>query len=94
MAVRWTRRALAALAALTAYIERDSPIRANTFVAEVRAKTETLANFPGIGRPGRVAGTRELIVHENYIVPYRARDEHIDIITVQHVARRWPAEFD
>lgn len=91
MAVRWTRRALAAIAA---HIERDNPTRATSFVQELRAKTDMLAEFPGVGRPGRVVGTRELIVHENYIVPYRVSGEHVDIITVQHVAKRWPTVFD
>jgi plasmid stabilization system protein ParE len=63
-------------------------------VKELRAKTEMLVEFPAIGRPGRVAGTRELIVHENYIVPYRVRGQHVDIITVQHVAKRWTAGLD
>ena len=94
MAVRWTKRALASLAAIAAYIERDNPTRAKTLVQDIRSKTETLADFPGMGRPGRVPGTRELVVHENYVVPYRVRGEHVDIITVQHVAKRWPAEFD
>jgi addiction module RelE/StbE family toxin len=94
MAVRWTKRALASLAAISAYIARDNPTRATTFVQEIRAKTQVLAEFPAIGRPGRVAGTRELVVHENYIVPYRARGEQVDILTVQHVAKRWPERFD
>ena len=94
MAVRWTKRALASLAAMAAYIERDNPSRAKTLVQDIRGKTETLADFLGMGRPGRMPGTRELVVHENYIVPYRVRGEHVDIITVQHVAKRWPAEFD
>ena len=94
MAVRWTKRALASLAAITACIERDNPTRAKTFVQDIRAKTETLADSPAMGRPGRVPGTRELVVHENYIVPYRVRGEHVDILTVQHVAKRWPAGFD
>ena len=79
---------------MAAYIERDHPARAKTSVQDIRGKTETLADLPGMGRPGRVPGTRELVVHENYIVPYRVRGEHVDIITVQHVAKRWPAEFD
>ena len=62
-------RALAARMAITAHIERDKPMRATTFVKEIREKTEMLAHSPEIGRPGRAAGTRELIVHENYIVP-------------------------
>jgi addiction module RelE/StbE family toxin len=94
MALRWTNRALAALAAIAAYIARDNPTRAQTFVQAIRAKTNTLAEFPGMGRPGRLAGTRELVVHENYIVPYLVRGEHVDILTVQHVAKRWPERFD
>jgi hypothetical protein len=27
-------------------------------------------------------------------VPYRVRGEHVDIVTVQHVAKRWPAVFE
>jgi addiction module RelE/StbE family toxin len=94
MAVRWTKRALASFAAIAAHTERDNPSRATSFVKEIRAKTETLADFPGIGLPGRVAGTREFVAHENYIVPYRVRAGHVDIITFQHVAKRWPAVFD
>jgi toxin ParE1/3/4 len=94
MVVRWTKRALAALAAIAAYIEHDNPVRAKTFVGEMRDKTEMLGEFPGMGRPGRAPGTRELVVHENYIVPYRVRGTFVDIVTVQHVAKRWPEHFD
>jgi toxin ParE1/3/4 len=94
MAVRWTRRALAALSDISSHIEHDNPARATSFVKEIRAKTEMLVEFPAMGRPGRVTGTRELIAHENYIVPYRVRGSDVEIITVQHVAKRWPAVFD
>jgi toxin ParE1/3/4 len=46
--------------------------------------------FPAIGRPGRWPGTRELVVHENYIIPYRVKDGVVQIIRVHHVARLWP----
>jgi toxin ParE1/3/4 len=53
-----------------------------------------LARHPEIGRPGRVPGTRELIVSGSpYIVPYRIRGEEIEIITVLHAARLWPDRF-
>lgn len=86
MAVRWTKRALASLVPIAAHIEHDNLARATTFIKELRAKTEMLAEFPAMGRPGRVTGTRELAVHENYIVPYRVRE--------QHAAKHWPAVFD
>ena len=44
-----------------------------------------------IGRPGRVEGTRELVVAGTpYIVPYRVKAEIVQIITVLHSAQRWP----
>ena len=93
MQVRWTRKALENLDAIAAYIALDNPIRARSFVGEIKAKTELLSQFPAIGRPGRVPGTRELVVHENYIIPYRVKDDSVQIIRVHHVARLWPQKF-
>jgi addiction module RelE/StbE family toxin len=93
MAVKWTRTALANLAAIVAHIEADNPERARSFALEVQQKTKRLTEFPAMGRPGRVIGTRELIVHANYIVPYRLRGGVVEILRVQHAARRWPKRF-
>ena len=90
MAVKWTRTALANLAAIVEYIEKDNVERAKSFTLEIRGKTHSLADFPGLGRPGRVVGTRELVIHPNYIIPYRIRGDAVEILRVQHVARRWP----
>lgn len=88
--VLWTRKALANLDAIATYIERDNPNRAASFVGEIKEKTDLLAHFPAIGRPGRVPGTRELVVHENYVVPYRVKDGTVQILRVHHAARLWP----
>ena len=88
MPVKWTKTALANLVAIVEYIEKDNAERAKSFALEIRAKTNSLAEFPGVGRPGRVIGTRELVVHPNYIVPYRVRGDIVEILRVQHVARR------
>ena len=93
MAVKWTRTALANLVAIVEYIEKDSPERAKSFALEIQAKMTNLAQFPGIGRPGRVIGTRELVIHPNYVIPYRLRGNVVEIIRVHHVAQRWPREF-
>jgi toxin ParE1/3/4 len=93
MAVKWTKTALANLAAVVEYIERDNAGRAKSFAQEIRAKTNSLEEFPGMGRPGRVIGTRELIVHENYIVPYRVRGGVVEVLRVHQVAKRWPKHF-
>ena len=93
MELRWTRKALENLDQIAAYIAQDNPTRASSFIGESKEKTELLVTFPALGRPGRVPSTRELVVHENYVVPYRVKDDTVQIIRVQHVARLWPKRF-
>ena len=94
MRVRWTRRALRALDGIATYIAQDSPAAAGRILARVESAVTQLASHPSMGRSGRVAGTRELVVPGTpFIVPYRVRDEAVEILTVLHSARRWPEEF-
>ena len=52
-----------------------------------------LARHAVPGRPGRVLGTRELVIQGlPYIIPYRVRDNHVEILRVLHTARRWPGK--
>ena len=94
MEIRWTRKALENLDQIGSYIAQSNPARASAFVGEIKEKIELLVSFPALGRPGRVPGTRELIVHENYVVPYRVKGDAVQIIRVQHVARLWPKQFN
>jgi toxin ParE1/3/4 len=53
-----------------------------------------LAKTPEMGRPGRVPGTRELVIPRTpFIVPYRLQGNTIQILRVYHGARRWPERF-
>ena len=49
-----------------------------------------LLDFPRKGKIGRVNGTRELIVHPNYIVVYALEDDEIKILAILHAARQYP----
>ena len=50
-----------------------------------------LKEHPAVGRPGRVAGTRELLVTGTpYILPYRVAGDVLEVLRVLHSARRWP----
>ena len=54
----------------------------------------TLEDLPLIGKPGRIAGTRELVVPATpYVVAYRIEDEVIQILAIMHGAQRWPKSF-
>jgi len=93
MKIRWTRKALDNLETIAAYIAQDNPLRAKTFIGEIKEKTQLLVQFPNMGRPGRLPETRELVVHKNYVIPYRIKDESVQILRVHHVAKMWPAHF-
>ena len=94
MRVEWLRAALNNLDALAEYIARENPDAAEKTVTTIRLAVENLDRFPALGRPGRIAGTRELVVPGTpYIVPYRVRGEVIQLVRVFHAARKWPSNF-
>ena len=94
MRVRWLRTALANLGAEAEYIARDNPAAATRVVQAITDAVDQLKQYPAMGRPGRITGTRELVVCGTpYIVPYRVRKNELEILRVFHAARRWPTQF-
>ncbi|CAE6843283.1 hypothetical protein R75461_07125 [Paraburkholderia nemoris] len=49
-----------------------------------------LADFPLMGRAGKIAGTRELVLHESYRLVYEVEGETVWVLALVHTARRWP----
>ena len=91
MTVVWSPRAIGHLADLRAYIAREHPDGAGRTAATLLAAVDRLAALPNLGRPGRVSGTRELVVPgTRYVIPYRLRGERVEIIAVFHGRQRWP----
>jgi len=94
MKIRWFRRALNQLGAAEDYVAEDNPDAARELVARIERAVARLADYPELGRTGRVEGTRELVVSRTpYIVAYRVRDDEVVVLAVQHAARQWPARF-
>lgn len=85
--LRWTRRALGRLDEIAAFIAQDNPTRATTFVRELRDKVNILTEHQ-IGKPGRVYGTKELVLHKHYVAVYRVKDDEVHILTVLHTAQK------
>ena len=95
MRLRWTRLAERDLEEIARYIGQDSPAAASRVVLELIEQAETLLpEYPAIGRPGRVLGTRELVIgHLPYIIAYRVRHNDLEILRVLHSSRAWPEEL-
>jgi len=90
--LRWTRLAEQDLDQIAEYIGQDSAAAAARVVLELIDQAETLLpRHPALGRPGRVLGTRELVVGQlPYIIAYRVRDKDLEILRVLHTSRAWP----
>ena len=88
----WSPEAVADLVALRAYIEQDDPAAAQRVALHIIRNIETLLpDNHEMGRPGRVPGTRELVIPNTpYIVPYRVVGGAIQVLRIFHGARRWP----
>lgn len=94
MRVKWLRTALANLNTEAEYIARDDPAAASRVVIRILNAVEDLREFPALGRPGRVIGTRELVIPSTpYIVPYRVRKDAVEVLRVFHASRQWPKRF-
>jgi toxin ParE1/3/4 len=95
MIVEWSPQAIADLVALRAYIAEDNPAAAQRVALHIIHNVEEfLADNPSIGRSGRVSGTRELVIPKTpYVVPYRVRNNRIEVLRVYHGARKWPERF-
>jgi toxin ParE1/3/4 len=92
--VRYVPRARAQLRRIGRYIAQDSPTAAQQVVARITDAVDGLATFPTMGRPGRVIGTRELIVPGTpYVVAYRVRENAVEVLAVIHSAQQWPTSF-
>jgi addiction module RelE/StbE family toxin len=90
----WSPRAVRHLIALREYIAREKPDAANAVSGVILTSVERLGNLPNIGRPGRVAGTRELpITGTPYVIPYRVRGDRIEVLAVFHGRRKWPVRL-
>jgi toxin ParE1/3/4 len=91
MQVKWLKTAAQNLDDETIYLAKENPKIARTFFNHILKSVNQLAKFPELGRPGRVVGTREPVIQKYpYIVPYRIKDNTVEVLRVFHTSRVWP----
>ena len=87
----WTRAAIRDLTHAREYIARENPDAAREIASHIVDATERIIQFPEVGRPGRVRGTRELVVAETqYLIVYRLKKNAIHFLRVLHGRQQWP----
>lgn len=90
MRLAWTEPAIADRIAIYDYIETENPRAAADLDDEFMRAADRLRSHPEIGRPGRIAGTRELVAHRRYFLVYEIAGDTVFILAVRHASRQWP----
>jgi len=88
--IRWNAKVLDELDAIADYIAQFNPLAAEGLQDLIEASVLPLSEHSYLYRLGRVAGTRELVVHPNYILVYRVLTDQVEIVGVLHAAREHP----
>lgn len=90
MPLFWTPESVKDREGIYDFIEADNPVAALEMDEMFSEKALRLLDHPGLGRLGRMTGTRELVVHANYILVYDMKGDQIRVLRLLHAARRWP----
>ena len=91
MDIFWTPKARAEREEAIDYIARDNPFAALDQLDKIEQQTSLLAAQQKMGRPGRVKGTRELVVSGTpFIAIYRVKGKRIEVLRFLHGAQKWP----
>ncbi len=95
MKIVWSLLAISDREAIFDYIGADSPRAAARIDDQMEAQVDQLATFPESGRPGRVAGTRELVLQQTpYLAAYQIEGDTVRVLRVLHGAQQWPDDFE
>ena len=88
----WRPMAMADREAIMDYIAADNPLAAVELDDDFEDKAEMARQRPTLYRPGRVPGTREIVVRPTYVMVYRIEDdgETVAVLRVLHAAQQWP----
>jgi toxin ParE1/3/4 len=85
MRLVWTARARLQLLHIVDTIAADNPNTAWSLHDYIEARAQSLLDFPELGPPSRVAGTRQLVITGTlYLLTYRVKEDRITIANVWH----------
>lgn len=90
MMVLWLDEAKEDLEKIIQYIAQRNPVAAYDLNQTIIKYADMLETNGLIFKRGRVAGTREVVAHPNYILTYRITQENIEILNVLHARQQYP----
>jgi toxin ParE1/3/4 len=93
--IEWTEQATRQLDQARDYIALSNSEEVAARIAmQIVTSVQQFATFPVSGRPGRVPGTRELVISNTpFIAAYAIDHDRIVVLAVYHGAQQWPEVF-
>ncbi|AZG87770.1 type II toxin-antitoxin system RelE/ParE family toxin [Pseudomonas syringae] len=91
MLVEWRPAARMNLKQILSYIADRNIRAASELGMAIEVATSALPQHPYLYRHGRVHGTREIVVHPNYLVVYKVTDR-IEVLAVLHARQAYPTD--
>ncbi len=88
--VKWQPQARESLREILDYLGERNLYAAESLRSALEETAEALPQHPYLYRHGRVLGTREAVVHPNYLLVYRIASDHITIVDVLHARQEYP----
>jgi toxin ParE1/3/4 len=94
MPIVWLPLAVQDIIHIRTYIADQTPQAASKVGQRIDQSVNHLAAMLNTGRPGRVFGTRELVISGTpFLVVYRVKDNRIEILRVLHGRQPFPESF-
>ena len=92
MIVEWRAMAREERISLFDYIAEDNPSAALDLDDKIARLTDALPERPELYKPGRVRGTREMVLTANYVLVYRIQKKAgvIEIIRIIGARQNYP----
>lgn len=90
MRLEWRESALEDVRIIFGYIAERDEKAAQLLMERINACAERLPDFPYLYRPGRSPGTREAVIHPNYLLIYKVVGDAVQVVAVTHARRKYP----
>lgn len=90
MRIVWTPEAEQDRVDVWDYIALDNPHAASLMDQLFSDAVARLAEYPELGKPGKIPGTRELIAHASYRLVYEIEQETLWVLALVHTTMQWP----
>ncbi|MDO1509531.1 MULTISPECIES: type II toxin-antitoxin system RelE/ParE family toxin [unclassified Neisseria] len=88
--IEWSAGALSDVDDILDFMFADNPHAAVEMDLLIHDSVQHLSTLPYIGRKGRVADTREYVIHPNYLIIYEVSPSRVKILSVLHVRKEYP----